>query len=128
MSLLRGFEPQAVSPIKVIPAGWRVSCAPLSTYLYSRPEERCGEDYPRWTVWNDNFWSTFMRIQTSDLPILLSDTPPADILQNRAPNTKEAVPTTIRLQTLELKTSQSALPAGQKKKFGWTFVRIQTSA
>ena len=40
MSLLRGFEPQAVSPIKVIPAGWRVSCAPLSTYLYSRPEKR----------------------------------------------------------------------------------------
>ena len=36
MSPLRGFEPQAVSPIKVIPAGWRVSCAPLSTYLYSR--------------------------------------------------------------------------------------------
>ena len=118
MSPLRGFEPQAVSPNKVIPAGWRVSCAPLSACLYSRPEERCGEDYPRWTVWNDNFWSTFMRIQTSDLPILLSDTPPADILQNRAPNTKEAVPTTIRLQTLDLKTSQSALPAGQKKKFG----------
>ena len=68
-----------------------------------------------------------MRIQTSDLPILLSDTLPADIFQNRAPNTKEAVPTTIRLQTLDLKTLPSALTVGQKKKFGWTFVRIQTS-
>ena len=27
---------------------------------------------------------------------------------------------TIRIQTLDLKTSRSALPAGQKKKFGWT--------
>ena len=98
MSPLRGFEPQAVSPNKVIPAGWRISCAPLSACLYSRPEERRSEDYPRWTVWNDNFWSTFTRIETSDLPILLSDTLPADIFQNRAPNTKEAVPTTIRFK------------------------------
>ena len=89
MSPLRGFEPQAVSPNKVIPAGWRVSCAPLSACLYSRPEERCSEDYPRWTVWNDNFWSTFMRIQTSDLPILLSDTLPAGVFQIHDPKTKK---------------------------------------
>ena len=41
-----------------------------------------------------------MRVQTSDLPILLS--------------------VTTRIQTLDLKTSPSALPAGQKMKFGWT--------
>ena len=41
-----------------------------------------------------------MRIQTSDLPILLS--------------------MTIRIQALDLKPSPSALPAWQKKKFGWT--------
>ena len=41
-----------------------------------------------------------MRVQTSDLPILLS--------------------VTTRIQTLDLKTSPSALPARQKKKFGWT--------
>ena len=41
-----------------------------------------------------------MRVQTSDLPVLLS--------------------VTTRIQTLDLKTSPSALPARQKKKFGWT--------
>ena len=41
-----------------------------------------------------------MRVQTSDLPILLS--------------------VTTRIQTLDLKTSPSALPARQKKKFEWT--------
>ena len=41
-----------------------------------------------------------MRIQTSDLPILLS--------------------MTIRIQAIDLETSPSALPAWQKKKFGWT--------
>ena len=41
-----------------------------------------------------------MRVQTSDLPVLLS--------------------VTTRIQTLDLKTSPSALPARQKKKFGRT--------
>ena len=43
------------------------------------------------------------------------------------PKNKKGGWTTMRLQTLDLKTSPSALPAGQKKKFGMTFVRIQTS-
>ena len=30
-----------------------------------------------------------MRIQTSDLPMLLSDTLPADVFQSRAPKTKK---------------------------------------
>ena len=41
-----GFEPQAVSPNKAIPIGWRVSCTPLSACLFSRPEERCSADCP----------------------------------------------------------------------------------
>ena len=49
-------------------------------------------------VSSENFWSTFMRIQTSDLPILLL--------------------MTMRIQTLDLKTSPSAPHDGQKKKFG----------
>ena len=117
MSPLRGFEPQAVSPNKVIPAGWRVSCAPLSACLYSRPEERRSEDYPRWTVWNDlidfyedwNLRSTDFavrystcwhfskscpkykrgcandhKIQTPDLPMVLSDNIPADVYESCA--------------------------------------------
>ena len=53
MSPLWGFEPQAVSPQKAIPAGWRASCAPLSACLCSRPEERCSADCPYFglTLW-----------------------------------------------------------------------------
>ena len=48
-----GFEPQAVSPNKAIPIGWRVSCTPLSACLFSRPEERCSADCPYFglTLW-----------------------------------------------------------------------------
>ena len=67
-----------------------------------------------------------MRIQTSDLPMLLLGTLPADRCKGHAQKIISCA-TTIRLQTLDLKTSQSALPVGQKKKFGWTFLRIQTS-
>ena len=60
-----------------------------------------------------------MRIQTSDLPILLSDTLPADVYILRLYRKKnKAGSVTIRIQTLDLKTSPSALQAGQKKKYG----------
>ena len=65
--------------------------------------KHCGSTFVRHYalyMWNKGFWSTFMRIQTSDLPIFLS--------------------MTIRIQALDLKTSPSALLAGQKKKFEWT--------
>ena len=53
MSPLWGFKPHAVSPEKAIPAGWRVSCAPLSACLFLRPEERCSADCPYFglTLW-----------------------------------------------------------------------------
>ena len=53
LSPLWGFEPQAVSPKKAIPAGWRDSCTPFSACLYSCPEERCSADCPYFglTLW-----------------------------------------------------------------------------
>ena len=59
-----------------------------------------------------------MRIQTSDLPILPLDTPPADVYILRLYRKNPAGSVTIRIQTLDLKTSPSALQTGQKKKFG----------
>ena len=61
-----------------------------------------------------------MRIPTSDLPILLSDTVYAEVCKACAEKEdrkrKKAGSTTIRIRTLDLKTSPSALPAGQRKK------------
>ena len=36
------------------------------------------------TLWNENFWPTFTRIQTSDLPMLLSDNIAIDVYEFRA--------------------------------------------
>ena len=36
------------------------------------------------TLWNENFWPTFTRIQTSDHPMLLSDNIPIDVYEFRA--------------------------------------------
>ena len=57
-----------------------------------------------------------MRIQTSDLPILLLDTPPADVYILRLYRKKPSRVSDHKDSNLR----PSALQTGQKKKFGWT--------
>ena len=69
----------------------------------------------------------FIRILTSDPPILLSKNIHAEVNTSCAQieeEKKKGGSTIIRIRTLDLETSPSALPAGQrKKKSGSTPVR-----